>query len=189
MSRITPYLIGIIVFGLPFGLIGGAIYYNFIDDGFDFDNEGIENIGYLSRTGCGSRSSMWVTHSVKGKEYKGPISGCIYKAQFGEFYKIKYNKDNPIEISIDPTEMFFGEGEKTDTTEGSIQNFGNGKLFGTPKFVEAYFYYNINNREYERGQKIDYEKHKQLQIGAETKYRIVCSATNPRKAKILFNDN
>jgi hypothetical protein len=189
MNKIIPYLIGFVVFGLTFGLIGGAIYYNFIDEGFDFDNEGVESIGYLSWTSCGSRSSMWVTHSVDGKEFEGPISGCIYKAQFGELYKIKYNRDNPKEIRIEPTEMFFGNDEKIDTTEGYIQKFRNGQLFETPKFVEAYFYYWVDNIEYDRGQEINYEKQKKLKTGIETKYKVVYSVTNPRKAKILFDDN
>lgn len=185
MEKISTFLIYIVVFGLTLGLVGGAIYYSFFDDGFDAQREGIDSEGYLSKTGCGSRS-MWITFCVYGEEIERPVPTCIFNAQLGERYRLTYNQKNPKEIKVDFSEMFFWKNERIDTTAGYIERIGNGKFFGTPETVEAYFYYFVKNMNYYRGQIIPYKKAKSLRVGKTRKYKVVYSIDNPDKAKIIY---
>ena len=117
--------------------VGGFIYVNFIEERFDFENKGIENIGVVTRANLG-RSMDQVTHHVDGVRYKVgfiALPGLI----IGERFYLLYNPDDPQDAVIQRWKPVFLDNESRTMTIGKLTYITDVK-FGTPEPCMSFEY-------------------------------------------------
>lgn len=120
-------------------IFGSVIYVYFIKEKFDFDKNGVENIGIVVSDQQNSTSAPKFKHQVNGKEYVGTYVAQLPGLTIGEVFPLRYNPDNPREILVDLWEPLFLPNELISETVGEITCVSEVK-FGSPRPAVCFEY-------------------------------------------------
>lgn len=169
-------------------IFGSVIYVYFIQDKFDFQNKGRENLGVITSNTDNSRSSPKIKHTVNGQDYVGSFVAQLPGLTVGEIFPLLYNPDNPKDVFVKRWQPLFLPHEATGKTTGKITyitelGFGVKQPGVSFEYVEPF-----NGQKIERSQKIpqDYKlKFPDLLLGQH--YEVEYWQENPKRAIIYLD--
>lgn len=101
-------------------IVGGVIYVNFIEERFDFENKGIENVGVVTRRKGTSKSMDEITHYVDGVRYRVGFIAQLPGLTIGEKFYLLYNPDDPQDAFVQRWRPLFLPNERTGKTNGAV---------------------------------------------------------------------
>ena len=106
------------------------------------------NISTIGRT-VGQRRSSYTEYFVNNIRYEnGSVPSNIFE---GEYYKVYFKKENPVESYVDYTQPVFLKEQVTATMYVKISSISINNIY----FSNAKFIYNVGGVEYVRFQKIE----------------------------------
>jgi hypothetical protein len=166
--------------------VGGVIYVNFIEERFDFENKGIENIGVVTTRKGTSKSMDEVTHYVDGVRYRIGFNSQLPGLTIGEIFYLLYNPDDPQDAFVQRWRPLFLSDEATGKTNGAV-TYITEVGFGV-KAPAVDFEYVVGKEKITRTQEIPQDYKNQFPtLSVGQRYEVEYWQENPKRAIIYLD--